>query len=161
MRVVTAGIGLRAGQVLFPLKAEMRKVHYFGGFVLEKCCHHLDIYNMVTASRPRQVVFFGGRKSCVSENAPLKVTARNGHSLVDNDHTQGAAIKGTRYGADTRMWRDITKFLRGQAVDLPGSVLNAMQAGIAALGLDPARENGTIVDLSPIWEKFDSYGLRA
>ena len=41
-----------------------------GGFMLEKCCHDLDIYNMVTGARPTKVASFGGRKSFVPANAP-------------------------------------------------------------------------------------------
>jgi len=47
-----------------------RMVAWSGGFMLEKCCHDLDLYNMVTASRPDRVASFGGRKSYVPENAP-------------------------------------------------------------------------------------------
>jgi predicted dehydrogenase len=214
-----------------------RKVHYSGGFLLEKCCHDIDIYNMVTGSRPAKVASFGGRKSFLPENAPssnaeaeifhvkksvwesiddpfrsdgdiidfqtailqyetgaslafhtnlnvpdehrrfcvmgthgmaegdfvrgyLKVTARDGRRLVDNDYTQGAAMKGAHYGADELMCIDIAKYLRGEAAGLPVSVLDAMEAGIAALALDQARESGTVVDLTPVWKKLDSYGLR-
>ncbi len=42
-----------------------RKTALAGGFMLEKCCHDLDIYNMVTGSRPARVASFGGRKSFV------------------------------------------------------------------------------------------------
>ncbi|MCF2870663.1 Gfo/Idh/MocA family oxidoreductase [Octadecabacter sp. G9-8] len=47
-----------------------RMVSWSGGFMLEKCCHDIDIYNMVTGSRPTRVASFGGRKSFVPENAP-------------------------------------------------------------------------------------------
>lgn len=47
-----------------------RMIQWSGGFMLEKCCHDLDIYNMVTASRPVDVASFGGRKSYVPKNAP-------------------------------------------------------------------------------------------
>jgi predicted dehydrogenase len=47
-----------------------RMVQWSGGFMLEKCCHDLDIYNMVTGSRPDRVASFGGRKSYIPENAP-------------------------------------------------------------------------------------------
>ncbi|MBT8431821.1 MAG: Gfo/Idh/MocA family oxidoreductase, partial [Altererythrobacter sp.] len=47
-----------------------RMISWSGGFMLEKCCHDLDIYNMVTASRPSKVASFGGRKSFVPGNAP-------------------------------------------------------------------------------------------
>lgn len=47
-----------------------RMVSWSGGFMLEKCCHDIDIYNMVTGSRPTQVASFGGRKSFIPEHAP-------------------------------------------------------------------------------------------
>ena len=47
-----------------------RKDIYAGGFMLEKCCHDLDLYNMITKSRPIKVASFGGRKSFVPKNAP-------------------------------------------------------------------------------------------
>ena len=52
-----------------------RYVKYSGGFMLEKCCHDLDLYQGVTGCRPRFVSSFGGRKSFVPENRP------------DQDHT--------------------------------------------------------------------------
>ena len=208
-----------------------------GGFMLEKCCHDIDIYNMVTGSRPNRVASFGGRKSFVPVNAPasnaeaeifhvkksvwnsvddpfhsdgdiidyqtailqyetgaslafhtnlntpdehrrfcvmgthgmaegdfvrgyLRVTARDGTRLVDHDYTSGAAAKGAHYGADDMMCADIAKYLRGQSKGLPVSILDAMEAGIAALALDQARESGSVVDLTPVWKKLDSYGLR-
>lgn len=47
-----------------------RMVHWSGGFMLEKCCHDIDIYNMITQSRPRRVASFGGKKSFIPEFAP-------------------------------------------------------------------------------------------
>lgn len=41
-----------------------------GGFMLEKCCHDLDLYQGVVGCRPRFVSSFGGRKSFVPENRP-------------------------------------------------------------------------------------------
>lgn len=41
-----------------------------GGFMLEKCCHDLDLYQGVVGTRPRFVSSFGGRKSFVPENRP-------------------------------------------------------------------------------------------
>lgn len=214
-----------------------RRDAYAGGFLLEKCCHDLDIYNMVTGSRPAQIASFGGRKSYVPANAPksneeaeifhvkksvwesvddpfhsdgdiidyqtailryetgstlafhtnlntpdehrrfcimgthgmaegdfvrgyLKVTARDGRTLIDNDYTAGAAAKGAHYGADEMMCADITKYLRGQAASLPVSILDAMEAGIAALATDEARFKGQVVDLTDTWARLDAYGLR-
>jgi len=49
-----------------------RKDEYSGGFMLEKCCHDLDVYNMVTGSRPTRVASFGGRRSFLPEHAPAE-----------------------------------------------------------------------------------------
>jgi predicted dehydrogenase len=54
----------------FYMRDWRRTVHWSGGFMLEKCCHDLDIYNMVTGSRPSRVASFGGRRSFVPEFAP-------------------------------------------------------------------------------------------
>lgn len=43
---------------------------YSGGFMLEKCCHDLDIYNMIANSRPMRVASFGGRNAWVADNTP-------------------------------------------------------------------------------------------
>ncbi len=214
-----------------------RMVDLSGGFLLEKCCHDIDIYNMVTASRPAKVASFGGRKSYVPANAPasneeaqifhvkksvwnsvddafhsdgdiidyqtailqyesgaslafhtnlntpdehrrfcvmgthgmaegdfvrgyLRITARDGTRLADHDYTQGTAMKGAHYGADQMMCHDMAKYLRGQTKSLPVSILDAMEAGIAALAVDQARASGQMVDLTDIWAKLDSYGLR-
>ena len=67
---------------------------------------------------------------------------------------------GAHYGADTLMCRDITAYLRGEAQGLPVSILDAMEAGIAAMALDQARISGQIVDLTDTWARLDAYGLR-
>lgn len=209
-----------------------------GGFMLEKCCHDLDIYNMVTGSRPSRVASFGGRKSFVPAHAPtsnaeteifhvkksiwdsvddpfhsdgdiidfqtaileyetgaslafhtnlnvpdehrrfcvmgakgmaegdfvrgfLKVTRRDGTIYADNDYTQGDKVQlGAHYGADHMMVSDLAAYLRGQTKNLPVSIVDALEAGVAALALDQARSTGQIVDLSATWDQFDQYGLR-
>jgi predicted dehydrogenase len=47
-----------------------RYARYSGSFMLEKCCHDLDLYNGVMGCRPQYVSSFGGRRSFVPENAP-------------------------------------------------------------------------------------------
>jgi len=54
----------------FFMKDWRRHPEYSGGFMLEKCCHDLDLYNMITGSRPVQVASFGGRRTFLPENAP-------------------------------------------------------------------------------------------
>ncbi len=213
-----------------------RRTDLAGGFMLEKCCHDLDIYNMVTGSRPARVASFGGRKSFVPANAPasnaeaeifhvkasvwentddpfhsdgdiidyqtailhyetgaslafhtnlnvpdehrrfcvmgthgmaegdfvrgfLRITARDGTRLADHDYSQGVAL-GAHYGADAMMCADIAAYLRGQTTSLPVSILDAMEAGMAAMALDEARQTGRVVDLTETWAALDAYGLR-
>lgn len=212
-----------------------RQTNLSGGFMLEKCCHDLDIYNMITGSRPRRVASFGGRRAFVPEHAPgpgfdhdtytrkgsvwrsaddpfgsdgdivdhqtalldyesgaslafhtnintpdehrrfcvigargmaegdfvrgfLNVTdARSGKRLIARDYDGGGH---GHYGADEMMLRDIVAYLRDERADLPVSVVDAMEAGIAALALDEARATGQVVDLSARWRQLDGYGLR-
>jgi predicted dehydrogenase len=47
-----------------------RYERYAGSFMLEKCCHDLDLYNGVMGCRPRYVSSFGGRRSFTPDNAP-------------------------------------------------------------------------------------------
>lgn len=215
-----------------------RKTEYSGGFMLEKCCHDLDVYNMVTGSRPTRVASFGSRRSFLPEHAPakdvddsiyhvkesrwesvddaftadadiidnqtaileyesgasmtfhtntnvpdehrrfcvigakgmaegdfvrgyLKVTdARTGDRLQDIDYSEDTELEGAHYGADELMCQDIVAHLRGGNESLPVGVVDAMIAGIAAIALDEARTTGKVVELTPYWEKFDSYNLR-
>ncbi len=215
-----------------------RKSEYAGGFMLEKCCHDLDVYNMVTGSRPKRVASFGGRRSFLPKHAPadgvddavykrktsrwesqddafnvdgdvvdhqtaiieyetgaqmtfhtnvnvpdehrrfcvmgargmaegdfvrgyLRVTdARTSKRLQDIDYNDNSELQGAHYGADEMMCKDIIAHLRGSNEKLPVGVVDALVAGIAAMALDEARLTGSVVDLSPYWEKFDAYGLR-
>lgn len=47
-----------------------RYSRYSGNYMLEKCCHDLDIYQGVVGHRAARVASFGGRKSFVPANAP-------------------------------------------------------------------------------------------
>lgn len=215
-----------------------RMTQWSGGFMLEKCCHDIDIYNMVTNSRPKRVASFGGKKSFVPEFAPvsnteneimhrkksvwesvpdafhsdgdiidyqtailqyetgaslafhtnlnvpdehrrfcvmgalgmaegdfvrgyLKATARNGQVIADHDYTQGdPAQMSAHYGADHMMVRDIVAHLRGETETLPVGVVDALEAGLAAMALDQARISGETIDLTQTWAEFDGWGLR-
>ncbi|MGJ8530217.1 Gfo/Idh/MocA family protein [Maritalea sp.] len=66
-----------------------RYSHYSGGFMLEKCVHDLDLYSMITNSRPIKVASFGGRQSFLPGNAPV--------SNADNDiyHSKTSIWEGT------------------------------------------------------------------
>lgn len=91
----------------------------------------------------------------------LKVTdARTGDRLQDIDYSEDTELEGAHYGADELMCQDIVAHLRGGNESLPVGVVDAMIAGIAAIALDEARTTGKVVELTPYWEKFDSYNLR-
>lgn len=210
-----------------------RYEHYSGSFMLEKCCHDLDLYNGVVGARPERVASFGGRKSFIPDNDPAKegindlelfhrkpsgwmgsdkvfdsdgdiidyqvaiVEYANGVGM--NFHTnlnvpdqfRRFAIMGSRgmaegdfirgylnvhemltgnkvventyatrtvlsqhYGADEQMAADIIAHVKsGQ--HLPVSTLNALEAGILALSMDEARIKKQVVDLRPVWDRFD------
>ena len=207
---------------------------YAGGFMLEKCCHDLDLYNGVVGARPRFVASFGGRKSFVPENAPeaagindLNVYHRkpsgwqgsdkvfdsdgdiidfqtaiveyeNGVSMtfhtnlnvpdefrrfcvigskgmaegdfvrgfmdVHDARTNEKAIANTykapsslsqHYGADEQMAEDVIAFVQTGAKQ-PVSAIDALEAGMLALTMDEARLARKVVDLKPVWEKFDA-----
>ncbi|HEY8596147.1 MAG TPA: Gfo/Idh/MocA family oxidoreductase [Devosiaceae bacterium] len=49
-----------------------RETGYSGGFILEKCCHDIDLYQGLIGNRAIRVASFGGRKSFVPENAPAR-----------------------------------------------------------------------------------------
>ncbi len=215
-----------------------RKSHWSGGFMLEKCCHDIDVYNMITQSRPARVASFGGKKSFVPEFAPtsnteneimhrkasvwestddpfhsdgdiidyqtailqyetgaslafhtnlnvpdehrrfcvigalgmaegdfmrgyLKATARDGSIIAEHDYTQiDAARASAHYGADHMMVEDVAAFLQGERTELPVGIVDALEAGLAAMALDQARISGQVVDMGATWAEFDSYGLR-
>lgn len=205
-----------------------------GSFLLEKCCHDLDLYNSVIGSRPERVASFGGRKIFIPENDPRregindmslfhrKPTGWEGSDKVfDSDgdiidyqvaiieyangvgmnfHTnlnapdqfRRFAIFGTRgqaegdfirgyfdvhevlnekrtihkeyatrtelsqhYGADEKMAEEVIAHVM-HAGPLPVSPLDAMEAGILAMAMDEAREKRTVIDLRPVWDRFDA-----
>ena len=51
-----------------------RKEKFSGGFMLEKCCHDIDFYNMIVGCRPKKVASFGGRRSFIPNNKPEQNT---------------------------------------------------------------------------------------
>jgi predicted dehydrogenase len=204
-----------------------------GSFMLEKCCHDLDLYNGVMGCRPRYVSSFGGRKTFIPKNAPhllggndmevyyrkpsgwmstdkvfdsdadiidfqtANVEYENGSALVFHtnlsvvDEYRRFAVMGAKgmaegdfvrnflrvhdsrtaallvdkhyeasglsahYGADEQMARDVLAYLTTGA-KLPVSVLDALEAGLLALTMDEARRTRTVVDMRPLWDRYDA-----
>ena len=211
-----------------------RYERYSGSFMLEKCCHDLDLYNGVVGARAERVASFGGRKSFVPANDPAREGVNDlelfhrkpsgwmgSNRVFDSDadivdyqvaiveyangvgmtfHTnsnvpdqfrrfcimgsrgmaEGDFIRGrldvhealtgrkafektypTRtalsqhYGADEEMAADLIAHCR-QGAPLPVSTKDALEAGILALALDEARAKRSVVDLRPVWDRFDA-----
>ncbi|PXA99025.1 oxidoreductase [Nostoc sp. 3335mG] len=206
---------------------------YAGSFMLEKCCHDLDLYNGVMGCRPRYVASFGGRRSFVPQNAPQDAGAndlevyhrkpsgwlgsekvfnsdgdiidfqtalvqyengaaltfhtninvpddfrrfavigakgmaegdfvRNYFKVTDartserlEDKTYQASSLSAHYGADEQMAEDILKHMV-EGVPLPVSVVDALEAGLLALSMDEAMRTKSVVDMTPIWQRFDA-----
>ncbi len=215
-----------------------RYSRYSGGFMLEKCCHDIDLYQMIAQSRVSRVASFGGRKTFTPDNAPkdnrhndlyhttpsiwettddpfrsdadiidhqnavlqfenditmsfhtnlnvpdqsrhfcvvgtkamaegdlhrgyLKVTdATTQDRLFDKDYQQDPDALLDHYGSDKQMTIELADYLRGARPTLPVSVIDAIEAGIAAIALDEARVSGQVVDLTQTWERLDDFDLR-
>ncbi|MBA4489221.1 Gfo/Idh/MocA family protein [Paracoccus sp. S1E-3] len=204
-----------------------------GSFMLEKCCHDLDLYNGLIGARPLRVASFGGRKTFVPANDPRndgindlslyhrKPSGWNGSDKVfDTDadiidyqvaiveyengvgmnfHTnlnapdqfRRFAVFGTRgqaegdfirgflnvtdvlsesrvvtreykatalsqhYGADEQMAAEVVHHVM-KGGPLPVSTLQALEAGLLALTMDEARRSGRVIDMTPIWDRYDN-----
>lgn len=204
-----------------------------GSFMLEKCCHDLDLYNGLIGARPERVASFGGRKTFIPANDPRnegindldiyhrKPSGWNGSDKVfDSDgdiidyqvaiieyangvgmnfHTnlnapdqfrrfavfgnkgqaEGDFIRANfkvtdvlteetkidkvyaesklsqHYGADEEMVaKVIAHTMHGGP--LPVSPLDALEAGILALTMDDARRSKQVIDMRPIWDRYDN-----
>jgi len=68
-----------------------RESGWSGGFMLEKCCHDIDLYQGLIGSRPVRVASFGGRKSFVPEND----AARRGFNDLDVYHRKPSGWQGS------------------------------------------------------------------
>lgn len=206
---------------------------YAGGFMLEKCCHDIDLYNGVIGARPARVSSFGGRRSFVPENDPqargindLEVYHRkpvgwngtdkvfdsdaeiidyqvamveyaNGAALsfhtnlnvpddfrrfavmgsrgmaegdfvrgflnVTDSHTSKPLIRKTyeasdlshHYGADEEMAKGVIDAVLTGA-EQPVSVLDALEAGLLAMAMDEARATRKVIEMAPVWDRYDA-----
>lgn len=206
---------------------------FAGGFMLEKCCHDLDLYNGVIGARPERVASFGGRKTFIPANDPrlagvndMEVYLRKPSGWMGSDrvfdsdgdivdyqvaiveYANGAALNfhtnlnvpdafrrfavvGTKgqaegdfirgffkvhdaysgamladrtyqatalsqhYGADEEMASGVVaNVMHGQRP--PVSPVEALEAGILAMAMDEARVTRQVVDLRPVWDRFDA-----
>jgi len=82
--------------------------------------------------------------------------ARTGECLFNENYmeTSSESEEG-HYGADRLMVEDIQKNLT-EGAPLPVSIIDALGAGILALRIDQARNQNKLVDMSDVWQRFDS-----
>ncbi|WP_283176655.1 hypothetical protein [Gemmobacter sp. 24YEA27] len=72
--------------------------------------------------------------------------------LIDREYK--ATALSQHYGADEEMAAGIVaNVTRGAA--LPVSTLDALEAGVLALSMDQARHSRQVVDLRPVWDRYD------
>ena len=69
---IEASEHISPGHGAFFMRDWRRYTKYTGGFMLEKCCHDLDLYQGLVGKRPRRVVSFGGRRTFVPGNKSLE-----------------------------------------------------------------------------------------
>ena len=73
--------------------------------------------------------------------------------VIDKEYA--ATELSQHYGADEQMAAEIVAHvMRGGP--LPVSALDALEAGLLALAMDEARRTRQVVDLRPIWDRFDA-----
>lgn len=236
-------VSIEAAEHIYPyhgaffMRDWRRYEKWSGSFMLEKCCHDLDLYNGLIGARPERVASFGGRKTFVPQNDPRtygvndlslfhkKPSGWNGSDKVfDTDadiidyqvaiveyangvgmnfHTnlnapdqfRRFAVFGTKaqaegdfiraffkvtdvlsekaltdktyqatalsqhYGADEEMASGIVAHVM-KGGPLPVSPLDALEAGVLALAMDDARRSKQVVDLRPVWDRYDSALLK-
>lgn len=68
-----------------------RRSGFSGGFMLEKCCHDLDLYQGLVGSRPARVASFGGRRSFTPDTMP----AAGGANDLDVYHRKPSGWLGS------------------------------------------------------------------
>ncbi len=77
----------------------------------------------------------------------------SGRKVVEKRYAKETALS-QHYGADEQMAAEIIAHVRDGG-PLPVSPLDALEAGILALSMDEARMKRTVVDLRPLWDRFD------
>ena len=84
--------------------------------------------------------------------------APSGRKYVDKTYSYDSSIS-KHYGAEEQMAVELAKHFR-EGAPLAVSVLEALEAGLTAIKLDESRTTGGVVNMSDVWERFDSFGLR-
>ena len=84
----------------------------------------------------------------------LKITDVLSEKRVTETEYKATALS-QHYGADEQMAAEVIAHVM-QGGPLPVSPLDALEAGILALATDDARRSKTVIDLRPIWDRYDN-----
>lgn len=79
--------------------------------------------------------------------------AHTGKKLVDEKYVNKTELS-VHYGADELMAADVVAHVRN-GIPLPVSAIDAMEAGLLAMAIDEARRTKKVVEMAPLWKKFD------
>lgn len=79
--------------------------------------------------------------------------AVTGKKLVDEKYARETKLS-QHYGADEQMAADVLAHVK-DGVPLPVSVIDAMEAGLLIMAIDEARKTKKVVEMEPLWKKFD------
>ena len=66
-----------------------------------------------------------------------------------------ATALSQHYGADEQMAAEVVDHVM-KGGPLPVSTLQALEAGLLALTMDEARRSGRVIDMTPIWDRYDN-----
>jgi predicted dehydrogenase len=219
----------------FLMRDWRRHRRHAGSYLLDKCCHDIDLFNAVAESRPRRIASFAARRIFTPQHRHLEDEPgiggspryrawpkgwQGGDAVFDSDadtadtqtlimeyengvlgtfHTNthvnpprrtwflagteaaadvdlrsgritlsqardglaprtieaGGGSTRDHYGADPAMARDLAaSWLAGSP--FPVTARDALIAGLAVMAADRAAQTGTVVDLSPHWQRLDA-----
>ena len=118
-----------------------RYERYSGSFMLEKCCHDLDLYNGVMGCRPQRVASFGGRRTFV----PATSRPRRASTTWKSIHRKPSGWQGTDKVFDSDgdiidFQTAIVEYENGVGTDLPhqsqcARTISAASAVMGAKGM--------------------------
>jgi len=75
------------------------------------------------------------------------------------EHKYEATALSQHYGADEQMAAEVIAHVM-KGGPLPVSTLQALEAGLLALTMDDARRSGRVIDMTQIWDRYDTALLR-
>jgi predicted dehydrogenase len=116
--------------------------------------------NLNAPDQFRRFAVFGTKGQAEGDfiRAQCKVTdVRSEQTKIDK--TYQASALSHHYGADETMAAEVIANVMKNG-PLPVSPLDALEAGILALSIDDARRTRQVVDMRPVWDRYDEALVR-